>query len=202
MEPQKLQLKLYTDRATGISPEAFVAVFHSWIKKKLLPELMIDVANYAHVPKGPGVALIGHGNDYFIDEGEGRLGLLYSRKRGAPEPGQRVADTFRRTLHAASLIENDASLAAGGAKVRFRTDELQLRINDRLGAPNDDATFAALQPELDGFCRELFGAPCDVTRAGNAKSLFTVKIATSAKTDVATLLGRLGGAPLADPSLV
>jgi hypothetical protein len=202
MEPQKLQIKLFTDRATGISPEAFVVVFHNWIKKKLLPELMIDVANYAHVPKGPGVALIGHGNDYFIDEGEGRLGLLYSRKRGAPEPGQRVADAFRRTLHAASLIENDASLAAGGANVRFRTDELQLRINDRLGAPNDDATFAALKPELDGFCRELFGAPCDITRAGTARSLFTVKIATGAKTDVATLLGRLGGAPLADRSLV
>jgi hypothetical protein len=202
MEPQKLQIKLYTDRATGISPEAFVVVFHNWIKKKLLPELMIDVANYAHVPKGPGVALIGHGNDYFIDEGEGRLGLLYSRKRGAPEPGQRVADAFRRTLHAASLIENDASLATGGAKVRFRTDEVQLRINDRLGAPNDEATFVALKPELDGFCRELFGAPCDITRAGNAKTLFTVKIATGAKNDVATLLGRLGGAPLADRSLV
>jgi len=154
MQPEKLQLKLYTDRATGISPEAFVVVFHNWIKKKLLPELMIDVANYAHVPKGPGVALIGHGNDYFIDEGEGRLGLLYSRKRGATEPEQRLADAFRRTLHAASLIENDATLATGGAKVRLRTDEVQLRINDRLAAPNDDATFAALKPELDGFCRE------------------------------------------------
>ena len=202
MQPEKLQLKLYTDRATGISPEAFVVVFHNWIKKKLLPELMIDVANYAHVPKGPGVALIGHGNDYFIDEGEGRLGLLYSRKRGAPEPAQRIADTFRRALHAASLIENDATLAAGGAQVRFRTDEVQLRINDRLAAPNDDATFAAIKPELDGFCRELFGAPADITRTGSAKSLFSVKIATGAKTDVASLLARLGGAPLADRSLV
>jgi hypothetical protein len=202
MQPEKLQLKLFTDRASGISPEAFVIVFHNWIKKKLLPELMIDVANYAHVPKGPGVALIGHGNDYFIDEGEGRLGLLYSRKRGAPEPEQRLADAFRRTLHAASLIENDATLATGGAKVRFRTDEVQLRINDRLAAPNDDATFAALKPELDGFCRELFGVPCDITRTGGPKSLFTVKIATGVKTDVATLLGRLGGAPLADRSLV
>jgi hypothetical protein len=202
MEPEKLQLKLFTDRATGISPEAFVVVFHGWIKKKLLPELMIDVANYAHVPKGPGVALIGHGNDYFIDEGEGRLGLLYSRKRGAPDAGQRLADAFRRTLHAASLIENDATLAGGGAQVRFRTDELQLRINDRLAAPNDDATFAALKPELDGFCRELFGVPCDITRTGGSKDLFTVKIATGVKTDVATLLGRLGGAPLADRSLV
>ncbi len=133
--------------------------FTAGSRNKLLPELMIDVANYAHVPKGPGVVLIGHGNDYFIDEGEGRLGLLYNRKRGAPEPGQRLADAFRRTLHAASLLESDATLAAGGAKLRFRTDELLLRINDRLGAPNDDETFAAIKPELDGFCRELFGAP-------------------------------------------
>jgi len=43
MQPEKLQLKLFTDRASGISPEAFVIVFHNWIKKKLLPELMIDV---------------------------------------------------------------------------------------------------------------------------------------------------------------
>ena len=202
MQAEKLQIKLFTDRAIGLSPEAFVVVFHGWIKKKLLPELMIDVANYAHVPKGPGVALIGHGSDYFIDEGEGRLGLLYSRKRGAPDPGQRIADAFRRTLHAASLLEADATLASGGAKVRFRTDEIQLRINDRLAASNTDVTFAAVKPELDGFCRELFGAPCDITRTGDAKSLFTVKIAAGAKTDVATLFARLGGAPLADRSLV
>ena len=42
----------------------------------------------------------------------------------------------------------------------------------------------------------------DITRTGTAKGLFTVKIATGAKSDVATLLGRLGGAPLADRSLV
>src|SRR3954452_2331988 len=127
MQPEKLQLKLYTDRATRISPEAFVVVFHNWIKKKLLPELMIDVANYGHVPKGPGVALIGHGNDYFIDEGEGRLGLLYSRKRSPPDAGTRVADVFRRTLHAASLLERDATLSARGARLRFRTDEWLFR---------------------------------------------------------------------------
>ena len=120
MQPEKLQLKLYTDRATGISPEAFVVVFHNWIKKKLLPELMIDVANYAHVPKGPGVALIGHGNDYFIDEGEGRLGLLYSRKRGAPDAEQRLADTFRRTLHAARSGTSKATIVGYGKLRRQR----------------------------------------------------------------------------------
>jgi hypothetical protein len=202
MQPTKLQIKLFTDRAEGLSPEAFIVVFHGWIKHKLLPELMIDVANYAHVPKGPGVALIGHSNDYFIDEGDGRLGLLYSRKREAPAPGERIADAFRRTLHAASLLEADTSLTARGARLRFRTDELLFRINDRLAAPNDDATFAALKPELEGFCRELFAGPCTLSRVGDDKSLFSVKIVTPAKSDVGTLLGRLGGAPLADKSLL
>jgi hypothetical protein len=202
MQPHKLQIKLFTDRAIGLSPEAFVVVFHGWIRKKLLPELMIDVANYGHVPKGPGVALIGHGCDYFIDEGGGRLGLLHSRKRTPPDPDQRLSDAFRRTLHAASLLEADPTLATGGAQLRFRTDELQLRINDRLIAPNSDATLDAIRPELDAFCRELFGAPCDITRIGDAKGLFTVKITNSTKTDVGTLLARLGGAPLADRSLV
>jgi hypothetical protein len=202
MQPHKLQLKIFTERAEGLSPEAFIAVFHGWIKDKLLPELMIDVANYAHVPKGPGVALIGHGNDYFIDEGDGRLGLLFSRKRSAPDPGARVSDTFRRALHAAALLERDPTLAVRGARLRFRTDEFLFRINDRLEAPNTDATFAAIKPQLEGFARELLAGPVELSRAGDAKSLFGVKITTSAKSDVATLLARLGGAPLADKSLV
>jgi hypothetical protein len=202
MKSHKLQLKIFTDRAEGLSPEAFIVVFHGWIKDKLLPELMIDVANYGHVPKGPGVALIGHGNDYFMDEGEGRLGLLYSRKRSPPDPGTRVADAFRRVLHAASLLERDATLAARGVKLRFRTDEWLFRINDRLEAPNTDATLADSRPELEGFLRDLFGAPYELTRVGDAKSLFSVKITTAAKSDVATLLAKLGGAPLADKSLV
>ena len=118
---------------------------------------MIDVANYAHVPKGPGVALIGHGNDYFIDEGEGRLGLLYSRKRGAPAPGAAARrSSSRRTLHAASLLERDLALAG---KIKFATDELLFRINDRLAAPNTDATFAALKPELEALARRSSAAP-------------------------------------------
>jgi hypothetical protein len=202
MQSHKLQLKIFTERAEGLSPEVFINVFHGWIKHKLLPELLIDVANYGHVPKGPGVALIGHGSDYFIDEAEGRLGLLHSRKRAAPEPRERISDAFRRALHAASLLEADASLVARGAKVRFRTDELLFRINDRLGAPNTDATFAEVKPELEGFCRELFAGPCQLSRTGAAKGLLSIKIVSPASSDVTTLLARLGGAPLADRSLV
>jgi hypothetical protein len=121
MKAHKLQLKLYLrpESAKSVKPEAFVPVFHRFIKDRVLPELTIDVANYDHVPHGPGVVLIGHGSDYFMDEGEGRLGLLHNRKRAGLGEAERLSDLARRTLHVASLLEKEPSLAG---KLKFATD--------------------------------------------------------------------------------
>jgi hypothetical protein len=200
MDAHKLQLKLYVtpESARAVHPEAFVPVFHRFIKNHALPELVIDVANYDHVPQGPGVVLIGHGSDYFIDEGEGRMGLLHNRKRSGPAPGERLWDLARRTLHVASLLEKDASLAG---KLMFATNELLFRINDRLAAPNTDATLAAVRGELEAFGKQVFGVPCDLARVGGPKDLFGVRLATASSAPLATLLERAGGVPGADASL-
>lgn len=186
MNASKLQVKVFID---GDVPHAdrFIPVFHDWIKHHKLPELLIDVANYAHVPKGPGVALIGNDGDYFIDDADGKAGLLYSRKREAPAPEGRLADAFRRVLNAAALLEK-----AFDGKLRFRTDEVVFRINDRLKAPAGETTFAELRPELEAFCTKLFGAH-KLALAGGAKQLFSVRITTDGKSDLATLLGKAGG---------
>jgi hypothetical protein len=201
MEAHKLQLKIYlTPESTrSLDVEAAVPVFHRWIKQRLLPELTIDVANYQHVPQGPGVVLIGHGSDYFLDEGEGRPGLLHNRKRAGLPPGERLADLARRTLNAAALLEKDLALTG---KIKFATDELLFRVNDRLAAPNNDATFAALKPELDAFAQTIYGGPCDLTRVGGPKELFAVRIKGAGGATLATLLDRAGGPPAADASLV
>lgn len=187
MNASKLQLKLFID---GDVPHAdrFIHVFHDWIKHHKLPELLIDVANYAHVPKGPGVALIGNDGDYFIDDTDGRAGLLYSRKREAPVPEARIADAFRRALNAATLLEKSFD-----GKLRFRTDELLFRINDRLKAPAGETTFTEVRPELDAHCTKLFAGTHKLALVGGAKQLFSVKITTDGKADLATLLGRAGG---------
>jgi hypothetical protein len=193
MDAHKLQLKLFAEPAHGLELESFIPVFHNWIKHELLKELLIDVANYAHVPQGPGVVLIGHGSDYFMDEGEGRLGLLYNRKREAPEPGARLADTFRRAIHAATLLEKEPALAD---KLRFRTTEWLFRINDRLAAPNGEATLAAVKPELDALCQRLFaGGTYELARVGTSRHLFAVRINTPGAPGLGVLLERLGGAP-------
>jgi hypothetical protein len=201
MDAHKLQLKIYLtpESARAVHAEAFVPVFHRFIKDHVLPEMVIDVANYDHVPKGPGVVLIGHGSDYFMDEGEGRLGLLSNRKRSGPAAGERLADAARRTLHVASLLEKDASLAG---KLQFATNELLFRVNDRLAAPNTDATLAAVRGELAAWGKQIFGGPCDLARVGGPKDLFGVRLTSASPAPLATLLERAGGVPGADASLV
>jgi len=196
--PSKLQLKIFAHApaARPVALEPFIAIFHQWIKDHVLHELAIDVANYAHVPKGPGVVLIGHNCDYFVDESEGRLGLLHNRKRGSVPAESRLEDLFRRTLHAAALLEKEPAL--GGA-LAFSPQELLFRINDRLTGPPGDATWAAVRPELEGLARRLFSGPFELTRVGDAKSLFAVKIISPGETaSLGTLLARLGGPPVPD----
>lgn len=201
MDAHKLQLKIFVAPTAGpaIELESFIPVFHRWIKDHLLPELTIDVANYAHVPKGPGVVLIGHGSDYFIDEADGRLGLLHNRKRAGLAPAERLSDLARRTLHAASLLERDPTLTG---KLRFATGELLFRINDRLAAPNTPATFAAVKPELETLATRLYGGPVQLTPVGGPKELFGVRITSATQPPLGTLLERAGGPPTGDASLV
>ena len=201
MDAFKLQLKIYLtpESARTLDVEALIPVFHRWIKQHALPELTIDVANYRHVPNGPGVVLIGHGADYFLDEGEGRPGLLHNRKRAGLPPGERLGDLAQRTLNAASLLERDMALTG---KVKFATNELLFRVNDRLAAPNSDATFAALRPELEALGKTLFAGPVELAREGGPKELFAVRLKSPASPPLATLLERAGGPPAADASLV
>jgi hypothetical protein len=198
MNASKLQLKLFADRGGDLPLETFIPVLHRWIKEHVLPELSIDVANYAHVPDGPGVVLIGDANDYFLDQslasGAGpQLGLLVSRKRHAPAADQRLSDLFRRTVHAAALLEREPALSG---KLSFRTDEWVFRVNDRLAAPNTAQSIAALKPELEAFAAHAFaGATVTVVPAGEPRQLATLRITATPAPTLAGLLERLGGPP-------
>ena len=134
--------------------------------------------------------LIGHGTDYVMDETDGRQGLLFNRKRLGPAPALRLEDTFRRTLHAALLLEADPALAG---TLKFTTDELLFRINDRLAAPNTAQTFAAVRPELEAFCKDAFqGAAVELTHLPSPRTLFSVEITPRPAPTLQALLAHLG----------
>jgi hypothetical protein len=189
MQTEKIQIKLFT-REPDVPLEPFVEVFHRWIKDETLEdEVLVDVADYSHVANGPGILLTGHGSDYYLDQGEGRPGLLYSRKRGAPPPAERLADAFRRTFRAARLLEREARLPTGFG---FRTDELLFRIPDRLVARNDEETRGRFQPELTRLLDRMYaGSAFDVARYGTAKQPFTLRVVATGAPDLDTLFDRL-----------
>lgn len=192
MSSNKLQIKFFLEQnGKPIELEPFVPVFHDWIRRDALGELLIDVADYAHVKDGPGVVLIGHGSDYFLDLDQGRPGLLYTRKRGAPDnAAELVADAFRRALKACSLLERAAGLAG---RVRFRTDEVLIRVPDRLAAANDDAGFAELRAQLEAPLAQLWaGSPVRIEREGSPKELLTARVRASSAPSLETLLNRAG----------
>lgn len=191
MDVTRLQVKVY---AAGAAPpfESFVPVFHDWIKHRALRETLVDVASYAHVARGPGVLLVGHAGDYYVEDTDGRVGLCYSRKREPPPPAERLTDAFRRAIHAAILLEKDARLAAGG--LRFSGRELLLRLNDRLAAP-DAAAAAARRPEIDALAARLLGPGAEVAPAGAPKQQPSFRIVGAADAPLPSLLERLGGPP-------
>jgi hypothetical protein len=145
-EIARIGAKLYAEDPAAIDLEAFIPLFHGWIQERSLDGLPIDVADYGHVPDGPGVMLIGDEADRALDLGEGRPGALYQRKRqdeGALE--DRLAAAIEAADRLAADIEDDPA-AAG---VRFGRDEILIRVNDRLNAPNDDATLEVLRPAIE-----------------------------------------------------
>ncbi|RMH38781.1 MAG: hypothetical protein D6689_18595 [Deltaproteobacteria bacterium] len=139
----------------GASPADVVAAFHGWIQRDAVDELLIDVVDYSHVPGGPGVLLIGHTGHYAADVVGERPGLRYQRRRDPPGPlAKKLREAAARALAAADRLERDLD-----GRLRFRGDELVVRIHSRLLAPNDAPTFATARDAAAGVLHDLFGGP-------------------------------------------
>jgi hypothetical protein len=191
MLSERLQLKMYLEPSEHFELEALIPVFHRFIRDQVLKELMIDVVDYSHVPAGPGVVLIGHAADYYVGELDGRLGLVYSRKRAAPAPEARLEDALRHLLNVARLLEQESTV-----KLRFRSNDLSLRLTDRLNAPNDDAAFATAKAEVEQVLGRVYaGAQVSVERIAEPRGPLGLAIKASASPSLEALLETLGGPP-------
>ena len=159
MESVKYDLKLFLQDASQVNLEDFIPVFHDWIQHQRLDELLIDVVDYRHVHDGPAVMLIAHDAHYAIDMAGGRMGLLYSRRRethpsrnGIQNVSERLQSVLHCAFKACRLLEAEPSLQG---RVKFRGDELLLRVNDRLVSPTLEA-FDDLQAHLGPILERLY----------------------------------------------
>ena len=155
MDVQHLDLKIPLAATEPPDLGALIPVFHRWVREQVFDEQLIDVADYRHVPAGPGVLVIGHDSNTSLDLADGRPGLRYVRKTPVSGGPQAALSDALQSLHAARrLLETDASLSG---RFTFDRHELEIRINDRWLAPNKPESYAALQPELQRFFDTLMG---------------------------------------------
>ena len=154
IELQHVNVKVYFNNGDA-DLDPVIPIFHSWIQDQPFHELLIDVADYRHVHHGPGLMLIGHQADYSLDQTDGVLGLRYNRK--SPLVGtnlDRLTQATRAAIIAAQRLEADTRL---NTKLSFNGQDIQLMINDRLLAPNDDPTRDVVRPDIQIFADKLFG---------------------------------------------
>jgi hypothetical protein len=194
LESPEVSVKLFVVDAAGVRLKELIPVFHRWIKEDLLEdELQIDVANYEHVPKGPGIVLVCDKAHYYFDVRAGRAGLRYRGRRETRATGaEAVRRAFRAALHAARLLEADPVL---DGRYRFRTDDVEFGIYDRLLAPSDVSTLVAIRPELDEAVRGLYGTDdVAIELSSGPREPFMVTVKSGASPSVEELLGRLSAA--------
>ena len=186
-ELQRIGLKLFAADGTSIRPQAFVPVFHRWIQSHAIDgHLLIDVADYEHVPDGPGVVLVAHEGNFSLDCAGGRMGLAYTRKTALPgRLADRLHAVARSALLACRRLEDETA-------IRFRGDRLHLFANDRLRAPNTPETLAALRPSLLDLLNTLYGdVDPTLTPESDLQERLGVHVEAPATVDIRTLLQRL-----------
>ena len=197
--PKRLQIKVFSHQSTVEKDEA-INVFHSWIQKDLLNDLMIDVVDYSHVPSGPGIMLIGHESDYAYDELIAP-GLRYTWKKNTSESFTNVfLQAMEHVVSACSLFES----AEFGSKkgVRFNTSYIEVKILDRRLYPHTNATIENVQEVLLTTLQEVYGTE-DIQveyAAIDTRYPLSLRFVIPLQLSIETLLRSIRALPVLEPS--
>tara|TARA_R110002073_G_scaffold218689_3_gene378988 strand:+ start:10634 stop:11209 length:576 start_codon:yes stop_codon:yes gene_type:complete len=186
---QQVFVKIPLKSTEGLNLDAFIPIFHEWIREHSIDnELLIDVADYRHVPDGPGVMLIANEAHYGIDSDGGSTGLMYRRRRD--EHGDAEA-AFRQALgqavRAANLIEKEEGLS-----LSFDTSRIEMRVLSRLTTPNTEATHEALAPVWSKVLTDLGFAGPELAPPSDPRQPFGLAmLSCTSAPDLATLVTAL-----------
>ncbi len=191
MDLQHINVKIYASTPEAIRLEDVILIYHRWIQDGQLPELLIDIADYSHVPAGPGVLLVGHEAHYRVEPGpEQRMGALYDvRVKRDGSNQDKLRHAIGGALRAAAKLETD-ELWKG--KVRFNAGDMMIMVNDRLGVPNTDAAFAAIRDDLQAAFVAITGSqPATLERvSADPRERLTLRAVAAGEIPVAGALAR------------
>jgi hypothetical protein len=150
---ERVCVKVYAPEP-AVPDSAFIPVFHDWIRRRVIGGVLLDVADYTHVPDGPGVILVGHEFMYSLDRTDGRFGLSVQRRRSTQsDTEESIAATLRTLLLAAEKLETHRSLVNA---ISFDRSSFRVESNDRLRGPNDAVGLEALRLATEAAATRTF----------------------------------------------
>lgn len=163
---QHVNVKVYARTATlDLAPA--IEIFHRWIQTEYGEHMLLDVADYRHVPAGPGVILVAHEAIFGLDESGHQLGLLYNRRtRVDGGAGDAIGRSWREALRACVQLEQEPEF---GDALAFDGAAAEVFVNDRRLALNDDATAERLRGELAPVAEKVLGANSQLERLGEKR---------------------------------
>ena len=151
---QRIQIKIASDAPAGLKLEPFIEIFSRW-RKEPHPAAWVDLADYAHLPRGPGIILVGQRCNLSFDMAEPGPGILYSAKKGlAGSHAGRIGSALRGCLEFSKRLIGEPEFPPG---VRLQTDSLEIRFHDRLETPPTTSTHEELRPVVEQVLNSLYG---------------------------------------------
>lgn len=148
MQPdlQRIDVKLLLDCPPDPDLDQFLVIFDRWRKADDHPADWVDLADYAHMPGGPGILIAGKRDTFSVNLNPPGPGLLTSVRRGLEGS---LEDRFREALRRAREF-NAAVLAEPEFPAEFSVREgaWEIYVNDRLGFPNTDPTDWLVRPAV------------------------------------------------------
>ena len=188
MKPLRLTLAIKASPAADLEPA--IGLFHRFIQRSLVEGHLLDVADYRHVPNGPGVLLVGQDVDYGINA----HAFTVTMKRRGDDAAIQFRDAVRMALGTIDAIDADGALPC-----QFDPTQMSVSVADRKLGTNAQVQ-SDLLAEIAPAVEMLFGPDAAVDPAAVADPRQAPEISVRA-VSANGVLAKLGGsqAPLQSP---
>ena len=187
---QRIDWKVQVATPENYSVDPILTVFERWRQETDAPEDWVDLADYAHMQRGPRVMMAGKRDHFSLDTNVPGPGLLLQTRKGLSGGIEdRFVEAMKRHLTLSVRLTGEdewpANFIPHGA-------QWSVAINDRLNFPNDEATDAALKPGLTAALDRIFGADgYAITREEDPQRRYGYTIQAKIARTLAEILGLL-----------
>jgi hypothetical protein len=150
---------MLSDAPATLDLSPFLDIFGRWRHEKDHAAGWVDLADYAHVPRGAGIVLVGFNANFAFDMtddgGRSSPGILYAAKRSLTGSyAERLSTVLKSCFELTRRLMAEKEFPRA---VRLRSDALEIRFADRLVTPNTKEMYEELCPAVLQVLDRLYG---------------------------------------------